>query len=427
MPGSDIVYIVLFFVFVLFSAYFAASEIAFVSLPRYRLEAMIKNKVKGAGLVAWLKDRPERLLSTILFGNNLVNTAAAAVGAALAIRILGEESGILVSTIIVTIVVLIFGEVIPKTSAARRAEKVSIAVSQSIRVLSWIFTPFVIILSWISSRFSKVLGGQPTGGSLISEEEIRAMISVGHKEGTVEKAEAEMLHKVFEFGDRPAREIMVPRTEVIWVEKGSRMTDFFKIYMENPLSRYPVYQDRRDNVLGIISSKDILMGLAKGAMDIESTIDELIRPAFFAPESKRISEILSEMRDRNYHLCVVVDEYGGVAGIITLTQLVEEIVGEVKDELGTGEKDFEIINDYTFQIDGGMRIEDVNEEMKLGIPEGDYETVAGFVLKLLGHIPRTGEQLRYKDLKLAVTRMTGMKVEEILVTKEKHATTSNKV
>jgi putative hemolysin len=417
----------LFVVCVLLSAYFAAAEIAFVSLQRFKLEAMVQKNVKGAKLVAWLKNHPERFLSTVLLGNNLVNIAAASLGTAVAVGYLGEEKGILVSTIAVTILVLVFGDAIPKTSASHNSVRISFAVAPSIRFVSWLFSPFVIVLSWITSGFGRLFGVHPVGLSLVSEEEIRSMISTGQREGVVEQAKAEMLHNVFEFGDRPAREVMVPRTEVVWVEKGSKVADFFQIYIEHPLTRYPVFQERRDNVVGIISSKDILMDLAKGTCEVERTIDTLIRPAFFAPENKAISEIFSEMRDKNYHMCVVIDEFGGVAGIITLTQLVEEIVGDVRDELGTAEKDFEIINDYTFQIDGGMRIEDVNQEMKLSLPEGDYETVAGFVLKLLGHIPRSGEQLRYKDLKLAVTRMSGMKIEEILITKEKHATTPDKV
>ncbi len=427
MSTSDIVYILLFVLCLLLSAYFAAAEIAFMSLPRYKLEALLQKNIRGARLVAWLKDHPEKFLSTVLLGNNLVNIASASLGTALMVGFLGEERGILVSTIAVTILVLVFGDAIPKTSASHNSEKISFAVAPSIRFFSWIFAPFVIALSWITSSFGKIFGAHPVGMSLVSEEEIRAMISTGQKEGVVEKAEAEMLHKVFEFGDRPAREIMVPRTEVVWVEKGSKMSDFFRIYIERPMTRYPVFENRRDNVVGIISSKDVLMDMARGTCQPDHTIDVLIRPAYFAPENKPINEIFSEMRDKNYHMCIVIDEYGGVAGIITLTQLVEEIVGDVRDELGTVEKDFEIINDYTFQIDGGMRIEDVNQEMKLGIPEGDYETVAGFIMKLLGHIPRSGEQLRYRDLKMAITRMSGMKIEEILVTKEKHAATADKV
>jgi putative hemolysin len=155
------------------------------------------------------------------------------------------------------------------------------------------------------------------GRSLVSEEEIRALITMGHEEGTVEESEAQMLHKVFEFGDRPAREIMVPRTEVIFIEKGSKILDYFQLYIEHPLNRYPVFEEKRDNVIGILSSKDILLSLARGTCDIERTIDDLIRPAFFAYEGKHINEILAEMREKNYHMCIVVDEYGGVAGVLT--------------------------------------------------------------------------------------------------------------
>jgi putative hemolysin len=296
-----------------------------------------------------------------------------------------------------------------------------------VRTLSYIFSPVVFVLSWIARTFGKLVGARTIGGSLISAEEIRTMINVGRKEGSVKKAEAEMLHKVFEFGDRPAREIMVPRTEVIWVQKGTIIADFFKLYMEHPLNRYPIYQDTTDNIVGIVSSKDILMSLAKGTCDIEKTIDELIRPVNFAPESKRISELLTEMRDQSYHMCIIVDEYGSTAGIVTLTQLVEEIVGDVKDELAEVNKDFEIIDDSNFQIDGAMRIEDANAQMNLGLPEGDYDTVAGLLLKLLGHIPGSGEQIKYKDMKLAVTRLQGRKIETILVTKEKNAATSDQI
>jgi putative hemolysin len=282
----------------------------------------------------------------------------------------------------------------------------------------------VIALSWVASSFDKVVGGTPVPRSLVSEEEIRTMISVGHKEGTVEKAEAEMLHKVFDFGDRPVREVMVPRTEVSGVERGITLAEFFALYVENPLSRFPVYQDNMDNVIGILSVKDVLMAQAKGTISPESTIDDLMRPAYFAPDSKRTSELFTEMRDKNYRMAVVVDEYGGTAGIVSLSRLVEEIVGPVGDEFAEVEKEYEAINEYTFQIDGGMSVEEANEEMDLELPDGDYETVAGFVLDLLGHIPRTGERVRYKGMNLAITEMRGVKIEKILLTKKKHATST---
>lgn len=245
------------------------------------------------------------------------------------------------------------------------------------------------------------------------------MITVGHKEGTVEKAEAELLDAVFEFGDSPVSEVLVPRPEVIGVEKGKTLAEFMAIYAESPISRFPVYEENMDNVVGVISIKDVLMALAKGAVANENIIDELIRPAYFTPETKRTSELFTEMRDKNYRMAIVVDEYGGTAGIVSLSRLMEEIVGPVGDELAAAEKEYESIDEYTFQVDGGMRIEEVNEELGLELPEGDYETVAGFVLHLLGRIPSQGKQLKYQGLKMVITKMKGHKIEEILLTKEK--------
>ena len=416
-------YLVLFVICLLLAAFFSASETSFISLQRIRMEHLVEQNVKGAKRVARMIERPEKLLSTILLGSNFVSVAAAALGTMVAVSLWGER-GVLIATIAVTILLLIFAETTPKTIATQHAERLSLIFARPIEWLSWLLTPFVIALSWIASRFTRLVGGKPVPRSLASPEEIRTMISVGHKEGTVEEAEAEMLHKVFEFGDRPVHEVMVPRLEVISIEQGSKIADFLALYAESPLSRFPVYQENMDNVVGILSVKDVLMAQAKGSITDESTIDDLVRPAYFAPETKRINELFAEMRDENYRMCVVVDEYGGTAGIVSLTRLVEEIVGPVGDELAEIEKEYEVINEYTFQIDGSMRIEEANEEMELELPEGDYETVAGFVLHLLGHIPKPNEQLRYKGLKLVITEMRGLKLEKILLTKEKTGSVS---
>ena len=421
MSGVETLYVVLLVICLFLSAFFSSAETAFVSLQRFRLEHLVATKVKGARRVAGMVERPERLLSTILLGNNFVNVAAVALGTILAVTVWGQESGVLIATIGMTIILLIFAETTPKTIAAHHAEKLSLIYARPIQAISWLFTPFVIALSWIASGFAKLVGEGPVSRSLVSEEEIRTMISVGHKEGTVEEAEAEMLHKVFEFGDRPVLEVMVPRPEVVGIEEGSKITDFFTLYAEFPLSRFPVYQENMDNIVGILSVKDVLMALAKGTFNNDSLIDDLVRPAYFAPATKRINELFVEMRDKNYRMAVVIDEYGGTAGIASLSRLVEEIVGPVGDELAAAEKEYEIIDEHTFQIDGSMRVEEANEEMGLELPEGeDYETVAGFVLNLLGHIPRQGEQLRYKGLKLVITKMRGRKIEEVLLTKERH-------
>ncbi len=417
-------YLVLFIICLLLSAFFSSSETAFVALQRIRMEHMVESNVRGAKRVARMIQRPEKLLSTILLGNNFVNVAAAALGTVIAVELWGQRWGVLIATVAVTILILIFAETTPKTIATQHAERLSLIFARPIELISWLFIPFVIALSWIASGFTKLVGGTPVSRSLASPEEIRTMISVGHKEGTVEEHEAEMLHKVFEFGDRPVNEVMVPRLEVVAIEQGSKLSDFLTLYAESPLSRFPVYQENMDNVVGILSVKDVLMAQAKGTISDETAIDDLVRPAYFAPETKRINELFVEMRDKNYRMCVVVDEYGGTAGIVSLSRLVEEIVGPVGDELAEVEKEYEVINEYTFQIDGGMRIEEVNEEMELELPEGDYDTVAGFVLHLLGHIPKPNEQLRYKGLKLVITEMRGLKIEKILLTKEKTGSAS---
>jgi putative hemolysin len=422
MSGIETLYLVLLVICLFLSAFFSGSETAFIALQKVRVQHLVDTKVRGARRVAKMMEKPEKFLSTVLLGNNLVNTAAAALATFLAIRLWGDQWGVLIATIVVTIVLLIFCETTPKTIATRHAEGLSLAFIRPIEALSWLFTPFVFILSWIASGFAKIFGGKAVPRSLASEEEIRTMISMGHKEGTVEEDEAEMLHKVFDFGNRPVLEVMVPRTEVIWVTKGTKMADFLKLYADNPLSRFPVYEDNIDNVIGILAVKDILMAQAKGQINDKSTIDDLIRPAYFTPETKRVSELFTEMKDKNYRITVVVDEFGGTAGIVSLSGLMEEIVGPVGDELATIEKEYESIDEHTFQIDGGMRVEEANEEMGLNLPEGeDYETVAGFVLDLLGHIPREGERLKYKTLKIVITEMRGMKIEKIRLTKEKHA------
>ncbi len=421
MGGQEVTYLILVVIFVGLTAFFCSSETAFLSLQKVRLEHLITTKVRGARRVARMVEKPERLLSVVLFGNTLVNTAAAALMTALAVNTWGE-SGIWISTIIITVVILIFAETTPKTYAAQHSEQVALAFIQPLRLFALVFNPFVVALSWVAAGIAGAFGGKQPARTLARPEEIRAMISVGRAEGTVEPEEAKLLHKVFDFGDRPALEVMVPRPDVVAIESGETLADLFKLYEEDPLSRFPVFKENMDNVVGVVSVKDVLMALARETATEESTVDELARPAYFAPETKRIDDLFAEMQDKNIRLAVIVDEYGGTAGIVTLTRLVEEIVGDVGDELAGVEKDYEMINEYTFQVDGSMRIDEANEEMELELPEeDDYETVAGFILSRLGHIPRRHEQLRYDGLKLVVTEMKGLKIESVLITKEKQA------
>jgi putative hemolysin len=252
---------------------------------------------------------------------------------------------------------------------------------------------------------------------LVSEEEIRAAVDVGEEQGVVEETEAEMIHKVFEFGDRPVKEAMTPRTDIAFVEKGVMLQDFIARYSESPHSRFPIYDNSRDHVVGILSIKDVLIAQADGVDNNDVSVDELVRSAMFVPETKRMGELLAEMQNQKQQMAVVIDEFGGTAGVVTLEQVVEEIVGSISDGLTSESEEYETVDENTFLVDGGLRIQEANEELNLGIPEGDYETVAGFVLHLLGHIPEEGEQLTFKNLKMVVSKMRSMKIERVLFTR----------
>jgi len=413
--------IVLFAVCLVLAAFFCSVETSFVSIQKLRLQHLMRTGTPGAKAVARILEQPERFLATVLLAINFFETGMAAIGTLIAITVWNKNQNIatLLVTFAITILTLIVAELIPKSLAVRFGERLALAYARPVEFVAMVLYPFVYVLNRIGISFTRMGGGETQPKPTMSEEEFRTAIDVGEAEGVVEEEAAEMLHNVFEFGNRPVREVMVPRPEVVSIEKGSKLSDFLQRYAKSPLSRFPVYDGNMDNVVGILSVKDVLMAMAKSAVDTESTIDSLIRPAYFTPETKQISELFIEMKEKNYRMAIVVDEFGGTAGVVSLTRLVEEIVGPVGDEMAHTEEEYEVIDERTFQIDGSMRVDEANEKMALGLPEGDYETVAGFILHLLGRIPTQGEQLKYHGLKVVITRMRGVKIDEILVTREK--------
>ncbi len=422
MDDADSWLLLAFLLCLALSAFFSSAEAAFISLPKLRIRYLAESGVKGARQLAKAADRPERFLATVLLGNNLVNVAAATLGTIMAVAAFGLPWGPIIATVGVTALILVFGEVIPKTLAVHRAQRLSLLYINPVRIIEWCLYPFVLALDRIGLGFIKMVAETEEDRKLVSEGEIRSVISAGEDEGVVEEDEAEMLHKVFEFTDRPVSKVMIPRTEIAWVEQGTKLSDFLAIYAQTPYSRFPVYKDNTDNVVGILFAKDVLMKLTDNCASEEIVIDGLIRPAHFVPESKHLGELLTEIRDGGYHIVIVVDEFGGIAGMVTLGQLTEEIVGDIRHELIKEDKDFVVTGDNVFQLDGGFRVEEANDELGLELPLGDYETVAGFILSRLGRIPRQGEQLKYRNLKFVITEMRGVKIEKVMVTREKDAT-----
>ena len=424
MDAGDSWFLIAFLICLVISAFFSSAEAAFIALPKLRLRYLVESGVKGADKLARAAEKPERVLATVLLGNNLVNVAAATLGTIMAVAALGPVTGPIVATIGVTALILVFGEVIPKTLAVNHAQRLSLAYVNPLKIIEWCLYPFVLALDRIGLSVTKMVNLSEEGNKLVSEGEILSAISAGESEGVVEQDEAKILQKVFEFTDRPVSKLMIPRTEITWIEQGTTLNDFLNLYIKRRYSRFPVYKENTDNVVGILHAKDVLMKLTDDSIDRGSAIDDLVRPTYFVPESKPLGELLAEMRDGGHHAAIVVDEFGGMAGMVTIGQLTEEIVGDIRDELTDKEKDFIVTGDSTFQLDGGFRIEEANEELELNLPGGDYETVAGFILSHLGRIPKRGEQFKYQNLKFVVTEMRGMKIEKVMLTREKGVASS---
>jgi CBS domain containing-hemolysin-like protein len=416
--------LVTFLICLALSAFFSSAESAFIALPKLRLRYLVESGVKGAEKLAKAAEKPERVLATVLLGNNLVNVAAATLGTIMAVAAFGPVTGPIVATLGVTALILIFGEVIPKTFAVHHAQRLSLAYVNPLKIIELCLYPFVLVLDRIGLGFTKMANVSEEQKKLVSEGEILSAISAGESEGVVEQDEAKILQKVFEFTDRPVSKIMIPRTEIIWVAQGTTISDFLNLYTKGRYSRFPVYKENTDNVVGILHAKDVLTKLTDDSVDRENAIDDLVRLTYFVPESKKMGELLAEMRDGGHHAAIVVDEFGGMAGMVTITQLTEEIVGDIRDELTDKEKDFIVTGDSTFQLDGGFRVDEANEELGLNLPGGEYETVAGFILSHLGRIPNRGEQFKYQNMKFVVTEMRGMKIEKVMLTKEKGIATS---
>ena len=332
MESADLGKLILLALCLALSAFFSSSETAFIALPRARLLHLISIGRANADLVQRLVRRPERLLATVLLSNNLVNTAAAALGTAVALNMIENESiAVLVSTVAVTVCLLIFSETLPKTVAWNRSETLAFAYARPLTVVEFILTPGVRVLQVITNCFTRILGITNSTGD-VSEAEIRSLIEAGAQTGAVEQTEAELLNKVFRFGDQKLQEIMTPRTEIVWVEQGMTLQDFLSLYAQHSHTRFPVYDGDMENVVGVLSNKDVLLALGQGDMELQHSVTGLLRNAHFVPETKTVADTFAEMQDAGYGLVLTVDEFGGIAGLLTLKQMLEVIVGHVDEE-----------------------------------------------------------------------------------------------
>jgi putative hemolysin len=387
---------------------------------------LVRSGRPGADRISHIIQRPERFLATVLLGNNLVNTAAAALATVLALNLITNQGlSVLAATAGVTTFLLLFGETVPKNIAWRRSEKVAFAVSRPIRLVELTLSPVVTLLQLFSTMTNRALGISASTPQ-IGEEEIRTMIAAGAQTGAVDAGEAALLEKVFRFGDRQIREIMTPRPEIVWIENGDNLERFLEVYSEHTHTRFPVYEESMENVLGVLSVKDILSGMEGLKGEASGPVTKDLRPAFFVPEMKSVSETFNVMREGGHSVVLTVDEFGGIAGLATLKQMMAVIVGQMGDEGSAPEETVTALGRDAFLMDAGLAISDINEELGLGIPEGDYQTLAGFILDRMGRIPDVGDVLEFGDLRFTIRTMERVRIEEVELRRLNSPTVTNR-
>ena len=425
MDAGDLWRLALLAVCLGLSGFFSASETAFIALPRARLMHLVRSGRPGAERVSHIIQRPERFLATVLLGNNLVNTAAAALATVLALNLITNKSlSVLAATGGVTAFLLLFGETLPKNVAWRRSERVAFVVSRPIRLVELALSPLVTLLQLFTTMTNRLLGISAVTPQM-GEEEIRTLIAAGAQTGTVEAGEAALLEKVFRFGDRQMREIMTPRPEIVWTEQGDTLKEFLEVYSEHSHTRFPVYDGTIENVLGVLSVKDVLANL-EIHLENGSIVTNQLRPALFVPETKSVSETFAVMQKGGHSVVLTVDEFGGIAGLATLKQMMAVIVGQMGEEGLAPEEPVTALGLDSFRMDAGLAISDINEELDLKIPEGDYQTLAGFILDRLGRIPEEGDVMEYGDLRFTIKVMERVRIEEVELRRLHSLTTTNR-
>ena len=421
MAEAQLSSVILIGICILLSAFFSSSEAAYLKLERVRLAHLVNTGRPGAKRIASWIESPERLLSTILLGNNLVNVAFTALITVVALDLLGEgREGIatVIATVVGTALLLVFGETIPKTIAVHQSERLAFWYLRPLRMLERLFWPIVILMQFITRFTTRILGVEQEARDSISEGELRTLIDIGEEEGVLEPSEAELLQKVFRFGDMQVREVMTPRPEIIGVQRDAKLGEFLSVYGAHSHTRFPVYNESSDDIIGILSAKDVLRTMAdNGGLALDATVTDVTREPLFVPETKRTAELFSEMRSNGKQMAIIVDEYGGLAGLVTLKRLSEEVVGAHGEEDAAPEEEYEHIGENTFQVEAAMSIDEANDELDLSLPDGEFDTVAGFILDKLGHIPQEGETLDYEDLKIEVIEMRNLKIETIKITR----------
>ena len=388
MDAGDISQIIALVILLILSSIFSSTETALTTVNKIRMRTLSEAGNKKADRVLRVTEHQGKMLSAILIGNNVVNLSASSLATSIAIERFGSV-GAGIATGILTLLILIFGEIAPKTMATINADQISLWVSGFIEFLMWILTPVIFIVNKLSMGVLLLFRVDPNKSqNAMTEEELRTIVDVGEESGVIETEEKEMIHNLFDFGDSEAKEIMIPRIDMTFVSKDATYQEVIEIFKEDKFTRLPVYEETTDNVVGILNMKDLLLCEDPNTF----SIDEIMREPYFTFEHKNTADLFMEMRKSSISLAVVLDEYGVTAGMITLEDLLEEIVGEIRDEYDTDEEDaISQISDREYLVLGSTNLDDVNDELGTSFQSDDYDTIGGYCLELLDHLPECNE------------------------------------
>lgn len=408
-PGN-ILQIVILIILLILSAFFSSAETALTTVNKMRMRTLADDGNKRARKVLAITDNKSKMLSAILIGNNLVNIYASSLVTTLSADLFGSE-WIALATGLLTLFILIFGEISPKTVSTLKAEKISLAYCGIISGLMWILTPVIIVINAFSMGFLTILGiDTKKKEQSITEDDLRTIVDVSHEEGVIESDEREMINNVFDFGDSQAKDVMIPRIDMTCASIDSTYKEIIDIFRAEKYTRLPIYKDSVDNVIGIINVKDLLLY----SPDDDFHVSEILREPYYTYEFKKTSELMEELKKTSNNITIVLDEYGSTVGMITLEDLLEEIVGEIRDEYDDDEEDSIIkINDNEYLIDGMAKLDDINDVLNTDFESEDYDSVSGLVIEKLDRIPADGDEIELPNARIVVEHTDKNRIDKL--------------
>lgn len=401
------------------SAFFSASETSLMSISKIDVRHMVEQEIKGAKLLSKLLEDPNKLLSAILVGNNLVNIAASSLATVVAMNLFKDSAagiGISLSTGIMTLLILMFGEITPKSLATQNAQKIALLVSKPISIIIAIFGPLVKILMSISHFIIKLLGGSVDNSkAFITTDELRTIVTVSHEEGVLEEEEKKMIYNVFDFGDSYVKDIMIPRTDMVAIDKTTTYEEILDLYKKEQFSRMPVYEETQDHIIGVLYIKDLLIHNVDSS---QFSVTQFLREVHFVHEFKQLDELFKEMRSKKMGMAIVLDEYGGTAGLVTMEDIIEEIVGDIDDEYDISEENIRKITDNEFIVEGACRLSEVNDSLDLNITSSEFDSIGGYVIGLIDRFPKKGEKVVQDNITFIVEDASSNRINKLRIIKE---------